>query len=100
MSQVLNPCGKVEFPSLTAAYTTEAHTTNWPVGPEFVWVFCTSAAYVEVGVGAVATTASTPLPANTPVLIRVPTNIAGPWCVSAVQIAAGGNVYAKPVNGR
>lgn len=100
VQEVLNPCGKAEYPALTAAYTTHAETTAWNPGPEYVWVFTTTAAYVEVGVGAVATTASTPLPANTPRLFKLPDSArTSPWVVSAVQIAAGGNVYAKPCNG-
>lgn len=99
VQQVLNPCSKADFPAATAAYTTHAETTTWPPGAEFVWVFCTTAAYVEVGEGAVATTASTPVPANVPVLLKVPKGSGAPWLVSAVQVAAGGSVYAKPMNG-
>lgn len=96
--QYVAPCSQVDFPAYTAAYTTHAETTAWNPGPELVWVFCTTAAYVEVGVGAVATTSSTPVPANTPVLFKVPLGTSAPWLVSAVQVATGGNVYAKPAN--
>lgn len=99
MQDILNPCDKTEFAASSAAYTTHAETGAFKPGPELVWVFATTAAYIEVGVGAVATTASTPVPANTPVLIKLSgKSLTEPWVVSAVQIAAGGTVYAKPMN--
>lgn len=98
--QLVNPCAQVEFPGRTVAYTgTAGNTTAWKPGPELVMVFSTTAAYIEVGVEAVATTGSTPIPANTPVLIKLPINTSGaPWRVSAIQVASGGDVYAKPCN--
>ncbi len=100
MYEILNPLAKAEYPARTVAYTgTKGDTATWNPGPEAVWVFATTAAYIEVGVAAAATTESTPVPANIPVLIKLPINLTGaPWLVSAIQIAAGGSVYAKPVN--
>jgi hypothetical protein len=65
-------------------------------------VWSTSDAYIAVGDSVTATTAATPLPANTPVPIFVPQPsggaTGGAWRVSAIQISAGGTLYAKPIN--
>jgi hypothetical protein len=51
-----------------------------------------------------ATTADTPIPAGTPIPFNVPNPSSGvsgtgaPWVVSAVQVSAGGTLYAKPIN--
>lgn len=83
----------------TVAYTgTAGSTSTWNPGPSSVLVFCTSACYVTVGEGVTATTSSTPLPANTPIFLPVPPGTGAPWRVSAIQIAAGGDVYARPFN--
>lgn len=96
----LNPSNDAAFTARTASYTGTAGTTStWPPGPGGVLVFTTTAAYVKVGVGVTATTASTPLPANVPVLLKVPQGTDEPWRVSAIQIASGGDVYAKPMDG-
>lgn len=93
------------FTARSVAYTgTAGSTATWPEGPQGVLVWCTSDAYIRVGVGATATTADTPIPANTPVPFTVPpvgsgSNSTGaPWRVSAIQISAGGTLYAKPIN--
>jgi len=62
-------------------------------------VWCTTDAYVAVGAGVTATTADLPLPANTPISIVVPQTNGAVWRVSALQISAGGDVYAKPLGG-
>lgn len=95
----LNPLSDTGYPAQTAAYTTHAETATWNAGPQFVLVWCTTNAYVAVGEAAVATVASTPIPANSPVLMKVPPGTGAPWRVSAVQVAAGGSVFAKPCNG-
>lgn len=89
------------YAAQTASYTgTAGSTSTFQPGANVVLVFCTTAAYVKVGVGVTATTASTPLPANTPIIMKIPpttgNNSGAPWRVSAIQIATGGNVYAKP----
>lgn len=95
----MNPLGKADFPGRTVAYTgTAGATTAWNPGPEAVMVWTTTAAYVEVGVGVTATTASVPIPANTLVYLKVPKGTGAPWVVSAIQVASGGNVYAQPFN--
>lgn len=97
--QTVNPLSKADYPGRTVTYTgTAGSTDTWNSGPELVWVFATTAAYIEVGEGAVATTASTPVPANVPILIKVPGGTGAPWRVSAIQVASGGSVYAKPAN--
>ena|SRR5688572_20487112 len=95
---VFLPADDPAYAAQTAAYTgTAGNTATFQPDATAVLVWCTTAAYVKVGVGAVATTASTPIPANEMIYLRVPPNTSGaPWRVSAVQIAAGGNVYAKP----
>lgn len=98
--QLLNPCSQADFPALSASYTaTAGSTATWAPGPELVEVWADTACYVEVGEGVTATTASTPIPANTPVLIKLPLNSTGaPWRVSAIRVATNGIVYAKPMN--
>jgi hypothetical protein len=95
-----NAHSQTDFPAHTVAYTgTAGNTATWNPGPEYVLVWSDTAAYIEVGAGAVATASSTPLPANTPTMFRVPPGTSAPWRVSAIQVATGGNLYAKPVQG-
>lgn len=95
--QLLNPLD--EYPAYTASYTgTAGSTTAWNPGPEGVVVWSTTAAYVKVGEGVTATTADTPIPANTPIPFVVPNGTGAPWRVSAIQVSTGGSVYAKPIN--
>jgi hypothetical protein len=97
--ELLNPLSTADFPAQTASYTgTAGSTTGWNTGPEGVMVWSDQPCYVEVGVGAVATTASTPIPAFTPIPFKVPTGTTGIWRVSAIQVTGGGTVYAKPMN--
>ena len=97
--ELLATCADTSFPARTVAYTGTAGSTGTsPAGPQGVLIWCTSDAYVTIGEGATATTASIPLPANTPVPFTVPLTVSGAWRVSAIQISAGGTLYAKPMN--
>jgi hypothetical protein len=97
--ELLNPLTKAYFPAQTASYTgTAGSTTGWNTGPEGVMVWSDQPCYVEVGVGAVATTASTPIPSFTPIPFKVPVGTTGIWRVSAIQVTGGGTVYCKPIN--
>ena len=97
--ELLNPLDDSRFTARSAAYTgTAGSTTGWPAGPQGVVVWCTTAAYVRVGEGVTATTADTPIPANTPIPFKVPGGTGAPWRVSAIQVTGGGTVYAKPIN--
>lgn len=97
--ELLDTCADASFPARTVAYTgTAGSTGTWSAGPQGVLIWCTSDAYVTIGEGATATTASIPLPANTPVPFTVPLTVSGAWRVSAIQISAGGTLYAKPMN--
>ena len=98
--ELLKPCSKADFPSSSVAYTgTAGNTTSWGAGPQGVVVWSDQACYIEVGVDAVATTASTPIPAFTPIPFALPLNTSGaPWRVSAIQVSTGGTVYCKPIN--
>lgn len=97
--ELLNPCADANFPGKTTTYTgTAGSTGTWPAGPQGVVVWCTTDAYITVGEGVTATTSSTPIPANTPVPFTVPGGTGAPWRVSAIQVSAGGSVYAKPIN--
>lgn len=97
--ELLRPLDDSNFPAYTAAYTgTAGSTTAWPAGPQGVVVWSTTAAYVRVGEGVTATSADTPIPANTPIPFRVPPGTGAPWRVSAIQVSSGGTVYAKPIN--
>lgn len=93
------PSNDPKFTSASAAYTGSAGSTSaWPPGPSGVLVWTTTDAYVRVGDAVTATTADTPVPAYTPITIAVPYNVVS-WRVSAIQISAGGTVYAKPIMG-
>ena len=97
--ELLNPLSKADFPARTASYTGSAgNTSTWAAGPQGVVVWSDQACYVEVGEGAVATTASTPIPPFTPIPFKVPQGAGGQWRVSAIQVSTGGTVYAKPMN--
>ena len=99
MSDIFIQLAKADFPGRTVAYTGSAgNTATWNPGPEVVMVWTSTAAYVEVGEGVTATTASTPIPANTIIYLKIPKGDGAPWRVSAIQVAAGGDVYTKPVN--
>ena len=92
-----SPSDVTLYPGRTIAYTgTAGVTATWTPGPSKVLVFCTSAAYVIVGEAVTATTGGTPIPANTPIIMDVPRGTDAPWRVPAIQIAAGGDLYAKP----
>lgn len=94
---VLDPSAQA---GATQTYTgTAGNTSTFQPGPRAVLVMCTTAAYVKVGEGAVATTSDTLLPANTAALFKVPPGSGAVWRVSAIQLSAGGSVYAKPMNG-
>lgn len=98
--QLLNPLDDSLFPAKTASYTgTAGSTGTWDAGVEALLVWTTTAAYISIGNGVTATTNSTPIPANVPVPFAVPKGTGGPWRVSAIQVASGGNVYAKPISG-
>ena len=102
--EMLRPLMDATFASASAAYTgTAGSTSTWPAGPQGVLITCTTAAYIRVGEGVTATTGDTYLPANTPVLFYAPqpgsnAGTGAPWRVSAIQVASGGTVYAKPCN--
>lgn len=100
--ELLRPCNDAAFAAQTTTYTGTAGTlTGWPEGPQGVLVWCTTDAYIRVGVGVTATTSDTPIPAYTPVPIGLPRGTmrtGAPWTVSAIQVSTGGSVYAKPIN--
>ena len=97
--QLLNPLNDSLFPAKTASYTgTAGSTGTWDAGVEGVVVWSTTAAYIAVGEGVTATTSDTPIPAGTPVPFFVTPGTGAPWRVSAIQVAAGGTLYAKPIN--
>jgi hypothetical protein len=99
--ELLNPMGKTDYPTYTAtAGATAGNTTAWGAGPQGVLVWCDVACYVEVGVGAVATTSSTAITANTPIPFVVPLNTTGaPWRVSVLRVGGtDGTAYCKPIN--
>lgn len=100
MQEVLVPCDDASFAAKTITYTgTAGVTATFNPGPRAVLVWCTTDAYVKVGEGVTATTASLPVPAFVPHVLRVPDGSGAPWRVSAIQISTGGSVYAKPLQG-
>jgi hypothetical protein len=73
--ELLNPLSKADFPAQSVAFTdTAGSVSGWNDGPEGVMVWSTEPCYVEVGQSAVATTASTPIPAYTPIPFKVSTS--------------------------
>ena len=97
--ELLKPLSDASFAAQTVSYTgTAGSTTGWSAGPQGVVVWSDQACYVRVGEGVTATTADTPIPANTPIPFAVPSGTGAPWRVSAVQVSTGGTVYCKPIN--
>lgn len=97
--ELLNALSKTDFPAKSVAYTgTAGNTGTWAPGPQGVVVWSDQSCYIEVGEGAVATTASTPVPPFTPIPFKVPQGAGGQWRVSAIQVSTGGTIYCKPIN--
>ena len=94
------PMTDAGYASATITYTgTAGVTAKFNPGPKGVLIWTTTDAYVRVGEGVTATTSDTPIPSYTPVVFDVPNGSGAPWRVSAIQVSAGGSVYAKPVAG-
>jgi hypothetical protein len=97
--ELLNPLSDAVYPAKTVSYTgTAGSTGTWPAGAQGVVVWATTPCYVAIGEDVTATTASTPIPAFTPIPFVVPGGTGANWRVSAIQLASGGSVYAKPIN--
>ena len=90
------------YPAYSVAYTgTAGNTTAWNVdgqGVKGVFLWSTTDCYVRVGTSAVATSADLPLPAYTPITLPINrVDVIETFRVSAIQISAGGTIYAKPI---
>jgi hypothetical protein len=98
--EMLRPLADAEYPADSDSTSGTAVTLGpWSPGPQGVMVWCTQDAYIAVGVGVTATSASTPIPAYTPIPFFAPqTGSGAPWRVSALQVSTAGTVYAKPIN--
>jgi hypothetical protein len=98
--EMLRPLADAEYPADSDSTSAIAVTLGpWSPGPQGVMVWCTQDAYIAIGVDVVATTASTPIPAYTPIPFFAPqTGSGAPWRVSALQVSTAGTVYAKPIN--
>ena len=98
--ELLHPLADAEYPASSASSSGTAATVGtWNPGPQGVLVWATQDVYITVGVGAVATTSSTPIPAYTPIPFFAPqTGSGAPWSVSALQVSVAGTVYCKPIN--
>ena len=97
--ELLNPLTDALYPGRTVSYTgTAGSTATWQAGPQGVVVWSTTSAYVVVGEGVTATTASTPIPPNTPIPFKVPEGTGAPWRVSAIRVSDDGAIFAKPIN--
>lgn len=86
----------------SVAYTGTAGTITNPLPTDCtaVWVWTTSDAYIKVGSSPTATSTDFPLMAYVPVVIPVHTTSlqsANGVKVSAIQISAGGTLYACPI---
>jgi hypothetical protein len=73
------------------AYTGTAGSTTVPPSTSSVLLWCSTAAYVRVG--ATATTADLPIPANAPIIIPTDNTTGAPITVSAIQEVANGNLF-------
>jgi hypothetical protein len=78
-----------------AATTSAANSPDQKPGPTSVMVWGEADFYIEVGENAVATPASTAIPAGTPFFLPVLPGTGAPWRVSVLQISAGGAVHCK-----
>ena len=98
--ELLHPLADAEYPASSASSSGTAATVGtWNPGPQGVLVWATQDVYVAVGVGATATSSSTPIPAYTPIPFFAPqTGSGAPWSVSALQVSVAGTVCAKPIN--
>ena len=94
MSVLRAPVG----PAAVVAYTGTAGDITQTVRGSSVLVWCTTAAYICSGATATATN-GTPVPANTPIWLPMPSawNVGdgGKVVASAIQVASGGNLYAQ-----
>lgn len=81
------------------AYTGTAGTrAALPAGCNSVWVLCTTAAYVRVGVSPTAVTSDFPVAANVGYVLPLRADKSSEeQAVSAVQVAAGGNLHVIPL---
>jgi hypothetical protein len=73
------------------AYTGTAGSTTVPPSTSSVLLWCSTAAYVRVG--ATATTADLPIPANAPIIIPTDNTTGAPITVSAIQEVSNGNLF-------
>lgn len=97
----LRPLADANYPADSDNTSGTAVTLGpWPPGAQGVMVWCTQDAYIAVGEDVTATSASTPIPAYTPIPFTVSTTVTAPWRVSALQVSTAGIVYAKPINFR
>lgn len=98
--EFLRPLADTEYPGASVSTSgTAATIATWKPGPQGVVVWGTQDMYVAVGVGVTATSASTPVPAYTPIPFFAPQTGSGePWRVSVLQISTAGIAYAKPIN--
>jgi hypothetical protein len=78
--------------SVTAYTGTAGNAAAFGAGVSSVWVLCTTAAYVKVGVSATATSVDWPVAANVPIVIPIDGDSTGKN-VSAVQVSSGGNLH-------
>jgi hypothetical protein len=76
----------------------QVRRATWNAGPQGVMVWSTTPAYIVVGEDATATTASTPIPAFTPIPFIVPQGSGGQWRVSAIRVSEDGAIFCRPVN--
>lgn len=97
----LNPLADANYPADSDNTSGTAVSLGpWPPGAQGVMVWATQDTYIAVGEGVTATSASTPIPAYTPIPFVVANTVTAPWRVSALRVAVDGIVYAKPINFR
>jgi hypothetical protein len=97
----LNPLADANYPADSDNTSGTAVSLGpWPPGAQGVMVWATQDTYIAVGEGVTATSASTPIPAFTPIPFVVANTVTAPWRVSALRVSTDGIVYAKPINFR
>lgn len=86
------------FGTVTAYTGTAGTTANLPAGCGAVWVLCTTAATVRVGKTATALTTDFPVAANVGYVLPLDPKLSSEdQRVSAIQVAAGGNLHCIPL---
>jgi hypothetical protein len=97
--ELFRPLNDPTYAAKKIAVTGASANVSFPSGPQGVLIIVDTAAYVRVSdENSAATAGDTFVPANTPMPFYAPQTNNKTWYVSALQVSAAGNLYAKPIN--